>query len=385
MSKDSFKNSSSCQECESLKTKLEQVIDYTISQHMFHICKIYIFFDFFQANLKHLQLQSSHSSYLQEIHDWKVCMKKANQKIEDLTNKVSLKEDHDQLISDLKNKAQLFEELLRSQSPTKAEPSKVILSKPSNRSHDKSVSTEDLLVNNNSGNSPSFDEKRICDEMARVMAAKVKETETHFKNQLISYEEHIEILTTELNNLKQALCKRDNDILCLKKCILSERAEVKSLMEYNQAEVNEIVQKQHKALEEARQELDVAKKEIDFLKNELNQCEQTFLAEIASINKRETDQYEKSQEMEASYENTIKELTDKYESAKKTAVSYKKYAEDKEKHIERESKRIQNAYDAAVKKIKDNMEKVVKKHEQRAAERIAELEAKLNASKNRSE
>lgn len=85
--------------------------------------------------------------------------------------------------------------------------------------------------------------------------------------------------------------------------------------------------------------------------------------------------------LETTHQTAIQILTAKYHAAKKMAANYKKYSEDKEKHIERESDRIKMAFQSACAKMKDEMASAVQKQEKKANQRIADLQAELDAIK----
>lgn len=183
-------------------------------------------------------------------------MKNAQQTIAELKAKLSMKEEHDQLIDDLKSKAKQFEEFMRNQSPTKSNPLNRVLDGRTNRVRDQCVSTEDLLgigVQRSSScasmtNIDRTNEKRIREEMAKAMALKMKTIENQFKSQLDNYEHHLQNLTIELKDMQQALNERESDVINLKKCILSERSEIKTILQQKDFECNEQLHKQHNIL-----------------------------------------------------------------------------------------------------------------------------------------
>lgn len=334
----------------------------------------------------------------------KKSLKNANHQITDLTEKLSLKEEHDQLIDDLKTKARQFEEFMLNQSPTRSKVLDKIISPRTHRVRDQCVSTEDLfsfdmpMRPGSSASGTSVDravEKRIREDMARAMATKVKEVENQFKDQINEYKTHLERLTNELNALHQTLEERNRDISNLKKCILTERAEIKAVLESKETEYTVQMQKQHESLVATRGELDGAHKRIEHLMNELKDCAKHFQderessskliaewkAELTAFAEREEILTNRIEQLDHEHRIAIQNLNEKYAAAKQTAKNYKKYSEDQEKHIERESERIRNNYDAAVKKVKENMEIVIKEHEKRANKQIAELKAQIEAMK----
>lgn len=235
------------------------------------------------------------------MRDWKAYVEKTNTKVIDLAEKLTFKAGNHHLVFDLKSKAQAFEEFMRNQSPAQIIP----------ENNAENCVPEELLHENR----PSLDRNRICTEMARAMATKLKDRETSFKEHLMNCEDRISNLMTETSDLKVLLRKRENDVLSLKRCILSERNEMIRILE----EKNIILQKQYDTMQE-------------------------YQTEIASLTKRENNLMEKNHCMELKYSEALKTLAEKCEAAKKMAASYKKYAADQEKHIEKESERIKIQY-----------------------------------------
>lgn len=354
-----------------------------------------------QLEIENLQLQTSCSGYLRDIHDLKKTIKKSEQAMADLSGKMILMEEHEQLIDNLKSKAKQFEEFMRNQSPEKSFLVDLVNSRRTNRVRDQCVSTEDLFAvetprANSSCSVTGLDrsaERRIRDEMARAMAGKVKAIENEFKSQLLPYEKEIANLSTEICTLQSTLKAREIDVLNLKKCILKERFEVENFMKQIDVDHTEAMKMQHSVLVATKNELETSKQRIDALLNELTQCRKEFQAERESGNKlmgewkkelttlaeREEMLTKQIQLMEADHKAVAQGLNEKYISAKKTAMNYKKYSEEKEAHIVRESERIKKAYDAAVEKMKNEMKTIVKNNEKQTNKRIAEMQAQLDA------
>lgn len=357
-----------------------------------------------QMDIENLQLQTSCSGYLKDIHELKKSLKKNEQTIADLTSKLALKDEHDKMIDELKGKAKQFEEFMRNQSPTKSALLDTIINGQNVDVQDKCVSTDDLMsiesprpesrISNNGLDRSA--EKKIREEMARAMALKAKSIENEFKEQLIQYKQQNEELGMELENLQMAIKDRETDISNLKKCILKERFEVKHILEQKDNEYFDALSKQENKLTYTRNELDTAQKRIKGLLDEQNQFCQQFQAERESMHKlmnewkvelaafaeREEVLTEKIRKLEIDHKATVQNLNEKYIAAKKTAANYKQYSEDKEKHIERESERIQSAYEFALENMKEKMKISLKDEEKRCNKRIAEMQAQLDAIRN---
>lgn len=352
-----------------------------------------------------MQLQTTLSRYLKDIHDLKKSLKKSEQTVTELSEKLALKEEHDQLLDELKNKAKQFEEFMRNQSPTKSVLVGTIVNTQTSRVRDQCVSTEDLILieSPRSGSVNSIvgldrsAEKKIREDMARAMALKVKAVENEFKGQILEFEQQINELSNEVITLQTTLKERETDVSNLKTCILKERFEVKHILEQKESEHMEIVKHHQIDLVKTRNDLEVANKRAHGLLNELDQYKMQFQAERENMNKltvewkaelaalaeREQNLSKQIQSMEKSYKATVKNLNEKCIAAKKTAASYRKYSEDKEKHIEQESERIKLAYEETMAKIKDNMHKAIKDHEKIANRRISEMQAQLDAMQKR--
>lgn len=351
-----------------------------------------------QFDVENLKLQTNCSSYLKDIHELKKSLAKAENRISELTDKWSLKVENDQVISELKTTAKQFEEFMLNQSPTHSKAVDVIINnQQTNRVRDQCVSTDDLnsfemprSASSTSGTSADRSaEQRIREDMARAMAIKVKDVENQFKNQIYDYEKHLQRLTAELGSLHQTLDSRNMDISNLKRCILTERTKTKTILDEKDTKLNE----QNNLLMATRTDFDAAKKRIEFLTMELDDCGKHFEAERQSINKlmtewkaeltafaeREELLNEQIQQMESEHKVTVQNVHEKYMAAKKTAANYKKYSEEKEKHIERESERIRSNYEQLVRKNKENMETIIKEHEKRANKQIAALKSQIDA------
>lgn len=350
----------------------------------------------FQFDIQNLQLQTNCSNYLKEIHDLKKSLKQSNHTIAELEKQMTIKKEHDHLINELKEKAKQFEEFMRNQTPTENLFTKNLVMR------DQCISTDDLQsdeavrrsASSTSGdNSDRATEKRIREEMARAMASKLKAAENYFREQAHEYEEQINNLTTELDKMRDLLDSKDNDITALKQCILSERSTIRKLIEDKETEVQQRAQRQNELLIRTRAELDAANKRIEFLTKELDEYSKQFSAERESVEKlmaewkeelsafasREDKLNEQIKKMQIDHTTQVQNLNEKYLAAKKTAANYKKYSEDKEKHIEKESERIKKAYEAAVKKARDNAEAIIRENGKKASKQVAEITEKYEA------
>lgn len=352
-----------------------------------------------QLEIENLQLQTTCSSYMKDIHELKKSLKNADQNITDLTGKLAMKEHNDQVIDELKTKAKQFEEFMRNQSPSKSALLTTVVNGQTKCYRDKCVSTEDLFAtevaqcdSSNSSNQDRPHEKWIREGFARATVTKLSAIEVEYKAQLQECEQKISELTAEVTTLQARLKERETDISNLKKCILKERYEIKYILEQKEAEIAEDLTKHQNQLAAIREELSEARKRTKTLLNEQNQCQKEFQAERDSMNKlmhqrkmelnalveREESLTEQIKRMECDHKAALQSLNEKYSTARKTVSNYKMYMDDKEKHIERESERLRSTYQMAMEKMKENMKTSIKEAEKQANKRIAELQAKLN-------
>lgn len=353
-----------------------------------------------QLEIEALQAQTSCSNHLKDIHDLKKSLKQANNSIAELQAQMKMKREHDQMIIDLKKKAEQFEEFMRNQSPTRTDALNAISER---NARDQCVSTDDDLLTYElprSGSVASVNsndrsvERRMREEMARAMAVQIKAVENHYKENKREQEEYIRRLSLELSEMTKTLNARDQDITALKQCILSERAAIKEILAEKDADAESKLNKQHNAMIAMHADLEAAHKRIEYLTRELEDSSQQYNAERQSANKlmnewkselgalieRETILTQQIRQMENEHKAAVQTLNEKYAAAKKTAANYKKYSDDKEEHIKRESERIKLAYEKAVKQVKENMEKAIKENERKTNKRIAELQAKYENS-----
>lgn len=327
-------------------------------------------------------------------------LKHANNCIAELQAQMQMKREHDQMIIDLKKKAEQFEEFLRNQSPTRHDALNVISER---NARDQCVSTDDDLLTYElprSGSGASVNsndrsvERRMREEMARAMAVQIKTVENHYKENKHEQEEHIRQISLELSEMSKTLNARELDITKLKQCILSERVAFKEFLAEKDADTESKLKKQHNTMIAMHADLETAHKRIEYLTRELEDTSQQYQTERISASKlmnewkseldalieRESMLTQQIRKMENEHKAALQSLNEKYMAAKKTAANYKKYSDDKEEHIKRESERLKSAYEKHVRHVKENMEMAIKDNERKTNKRIAELQAKYENS-----
>ena len=348
-------------------------------------------------------MQADCSNYAKEINDLKAVLRQSQLKIEDLEKVVSMKGSYDQLITEMKEKAQHFERLLSNKTnKTDVRDAATSPIRQLNREafRNQCVSTEDLPVEvlrstSSASGSSTSDTRRIREEMAKMMAVQMKSLEKSFKDKLHQQEDTMRAMAIKLNQTQEVSKEREQDVAALKNCILSERKKFKEMMEQRDAEMKTMFEKQGQMLVKSRDELAKAKRRIDELNNELEKRNQKFVSERAKIEQMmEQWRMEKSKfvSQELDFQKKLdeaekdrREIGEKYSKAKKTISVYKQYSDDKEKHIMKESERIQQAYRTEVKRVKDEMQNIIRNHERQTNQRIAQIQSKYESSLRSSE
>lgn len=334
----------------------------------------------FQTEIENLQIQSACTNYLKEIHELKKTIKRSDRIISDLEKQSVLKTEHDRLIDEMKKKAEQFEKFMRTDnnSPVKMRDVETNTSIISDQSCNQL--SPDHLVGNNGGassnDSPSSSstehramEKRIREEMSKVMAQKIKAYENQIKEESRRFEQQMQLMSEELEEAKKQLQLRDRDVSALKQCILSERATVQELFQQKDHETETALDKQNNMLIRARDQLESANRQIGRLSRELDDCTaqigverhridelmRQWNEERKKLNHREEQLKQHMIEMRSEFEKSSQELREKINAAKRTAASYKQYAKDQDQHIVQEAERMKKECELTIKKIKDSM------------------------------
>lgn len=335
---------------------------------------------------------------MREINDLKKSLKHSKKSILEMESQLTLKEEHDKMLHDLKIQAEQFKIFMKNQSPNGRETLALL-----NNSNCSDAKTKDQCISidgtidvgrcesSASGSvSDRSAERKIREEMAKAMAVQMKASENQFKEKIIELEEQIQQYINELGAATRILELKENDITALKECILKERAAIQDILKHKDTETSEEMQRMEATINEIHNELVTAHKRIEYLVSELDESNQQYYherestqklinewkTEVETLVERENYLLKQINKMENEHKKTIQMLNEKYTAAKKTAANYKKYSEDKEEHIKRESERIKHAYEVAVKKCKENMETAINEHKIKYEKKISEFKAK---------
>jgi centrosomal protein CEP152 len=328
-------------------------------------------------------MQNSNADNLSELRNMKQELTDANQMIDNLEEKLNLKELRDEEIEKLKTKAQEFEEYIRSHT-TRSGSVASSLTNTSLMKADVSTETSDLNDDDVSRKMRQM-ESKARDEMAKIFAGEVKTTEKKFREEIERLNNRIILITEDLEETSHELCVRKEQMELLKFTILKEREEAENLLnekdndfkvaiekyrieyENNQQKVEELMSQ----LNEKRELIDEERLSIESLKRQMNE-------ERVSLAKREEETAHKLKKLQLESSKITEELNEKYLSAKKTALNYKQYSEDKENHFRNECERMKKLYREAAenmhKKLEQRWKESVSEKDKSYQERITTLE-----------
>lgn len=303
-------------------------------------------------------MQNSNADYLSELRHLKTDLDDANRMIDNLEQKLNLKELRDEEIEKLKRKAQEFEDYIRSHSTRSASAASSLTNTSITKTD---VSTETSDLNDDSGRKMRQMETKMRDEMAKIFAAEVKAMEKRFRDEIERLNNRISLITDDLEEAAHELSVRKEQMELLKFTIMKEREESHNLLlekdddfkvaiekyrveyENNQQKVEELMAQ----LNDRKEMIDEERISIENLKRQMNE-------ERGLWGEREQKMARKFKQLQIESE----ELAEKYLNAKKTAMNYKQYSEDKENHYKNECERIKKSY----KEIAENIHKKLELH-----------------------
>lgn len=317
---------------------------------------------------------------------------------------LEIKEYHDNLITELKAKAEKFEQFMnRTYRSVQTSPMK-------------SSSTSDY----NSNKIQSDLEQKIREEMAKLYAVEIKSLEKANTERINSYEETIKSLQSRLNSTEDSLKIKLQEIETLKCIILKEREQLKEIINAKDQNTKAVLVKQSDILRQCRAELETYQKKMATLIIQLNEKTEIIQferQEILTLRKkledeqsahsiRETELLQRIERLALDHEAAVTHLKEKYHSTRKTAQTYKVllensgfdrvfnlvfffilklYSEEKEKHMLKEYERLKEGYKEASQKMENKMKSLLHVNEQKYNEKLHEVRmdyvAKLNALK----
>ncbi|XP_048478101.1 putative leucine-rich repeat-containing protein DDB_G0290503 [Plutella xylostella] len=328
------------------------------------------------SNKLNKYLEDEKSSIRRELESCAQCEKHLNaiRSLEEQINKCKVKlatqESNEELMQELKNKAEFFQKYIMERFQklqeqrnvsTNTEPTatEVIVN---GHAHNSSVEKEPSDVEDKdegdltSKTSLMMKEKEIRDQIAQKYTLEIKTLEMNCTKRLKEMEnEHI----NSISKLKQLLEKKAQEVESLKNFILAERSKVGEILNSKENEISDLI-KDHNSLQSEYQQL---KDKAGVLKDRY----QEKLKGIDDKYKSEREGYRKAMaEWEKEKETLSSRLTQldaeyqvlkaKYKNAKKTAFMYKDYVEKKDEHVTAELSRIQREYSAIFLKMESRMQ-----------------------------
>lgn len=349
----------------------------------------------FKFEITCLQLQNTNSDYLKELAELK-------SELDDLNEKLNLKECRDQEIDKLKKKALEFEEYMRSHPRSGSYNSSNKSSSPQSVNNTNSTMKTDLssspfrkLVKNqssctspepNSTDKSQF-ESRVRDEMAKLYAGEIKTIEMKYREDQKKFEHDISELQSELSEVSRCLHVRTQEVEVLKFTILKEREKFEETLQKKNGEFKVFVDKQNETILKYRAEYEKALNKIEILQEELNEKSHKMIEEREKMNmilkeiseerlefaRKEDETVQRIKQLQEESNDIIDKLNEKYLTAKKTALQYKQYSEDKEKHMLKEYDRIKNGYDEARQKAQALFKETLQKQDKLIDEKIRKI------------
>uniref|UniRef100_A0A336LMY9 CSON007379 protein n=1 Tax=Culicoides sonorensis TaxID=179676 RepID=A0A336LMY9_CULSO len=301
-------------------------------------------------------LKSLTNDYSREIESLRQHQKENEILIEDLKRKIALQDYHDDLIVQLKKKADQFEQFINI--------TKVPLE----------------VVENSTQTNDSLSEMSLLQVMAKKYAIELKTTEKSYKDKIQNHENLQASLKQELQDLNEHLKIKNNEIETLKCIILKERVKIKEVIIEKEKEAKNLLDHQTQILQHYQ------KKILDLVQ-ELNDKSDLINAERESVillqkqlvdiklafSKREAVLLENIESKDLENNNNFLQLKEKYQCAKRTAQNYKTYSEEKEKHMVKEYTRLKEGYKEAVKNLEDKLAGLLKENEEKYNKRLHDV------------
>lgn len=235
---------------------------------------------------------------------------------------MDLKNERDNLIAELKEKAMQFEEFMRNQSTLKnasTSPQRI-------ESCNQSVATSPEFLSK----SIKENETRIRNEMAKSFAIEIKTIEERVKKEFEQNEGKTIILKKELE-------VRTNELELLKHAFLSERKKMSEILQNKEFDSKNYSERNNELLRKCRTELEDCHKKISQLsieiddKRELIESERKSMASVMAqwsierrgLKERESELGSRIEELEYEKNKKIKQLTELVQSTKKNATNLK--------------------------------------------------------------
>lgn len=307
-------------------------------------------------------------------------LEEAYKAIENLTEKLSLKELRDEEIERLKKKAEEFEHYMRNSSKTTMTVSSSMTNSSLSKNNVSTSTSPDFTRENCAELSVKNRqvETKIRDEMAKIFASEMKIVEKRYREECDHMKNKLIMLSEEMEEKDQELNVRQQQFEILKFTILKEREESNNELMQKDQDFTVAIEKYRKEhelnqhrLEELTSQLSDNKDLIDEERNSIQNLKRQLNDERKAILRRETEKEKKINKLQK----VIEELNDKYLSAKKTAHNYKQYSIEKEAHMMREYDRIKEGYKISTEKVQNRMKEFMESKETSCQEQLKKLES----------
>ncbi|XP_053974384.1 centrosomal protein of 152 kDa-like isoform X2 [Hylaeus volcanicus] len=307
-----------------------------------------------------------------------------NEKLERLKDLEKIKEERDQLVQKLKYQAKQFEQYVKNQ---------------------KQVSAELNLSPRSCGDGTDFQKikeimiKEVREEMEQKVVEELRGIEEHHREKRKELEEKYKTVLLEL----QTKCnEKAQEVETLKEAMISEKVKIHSSFKAKEQFVCQMIESKFETyykelvarklkIEKLQEELNQKENDVEEERNLMAQVMTKWAAEIREIKDKEVEMNDKLRELKESESHlkaeidTLKDkekemktnidtLKHKYQSAKKTANNYKEHAENKEKFLLSECKRIEEGYKRAMNQVQQKLEAIVSTQEEQVATKLKELE-----------
>lgn len=240
-----------------------------------------------------------------------------------------MKEQHDSLLHDLKEKAKQFEDFIRKEGKSAStSPQKIARC-------DQSVSTSpELKVDENGHHSY---EQQLRQELTQKYARDIKAIEKEFKDRIGHYHRQVEDLKAALIENEKRLFVRNQEVESLKSIVIRERERICDILRSKETEAEETITHQNAVLQKYKNEITHYKQRTEQLLRRLDAKDTQLTEEMKCLERlgnemaRERVDFENKKQIlrdeitrqKCETEQTIRNLQDKLQSAKKTMENYK--------------------------------------------------------------
>ncbi|KAG7206544.1 hypothetical protein KM043_003887 [Ampulex compressa] len=272
------------------------------------------------------------------------------ERLERLTRDLeAIRSERDQLVRKLKNQAMQFEQYVRSQRQVSAE---LLHASPVGPNNDAGGGLDLVKMRERTM-------REVREEMEEKVIEELRGIEEQHRERRKELEEKYKRVLLEL----QARCnEKTREVEALREAMLAEKDELRQRENDVEEERNLMAQVMTKWAAEMR---DAKAKEVELEREmeRLKEREDALRSELRAL-----------QESAKETKSTVDTLKQKYQAAKKTANNYKEHAENKEKFLLGECRRIEEGYKRAMNQVQEKLETIVSAQEEQVATKLKELE-----------